>query len=155
VTEQDLAWIDGAPVVASHRYGLQAPAHVVFDRLSDVGGWAEWCGGISTIRVNGAPSGIGTMRTVWTGPVRFEERFVEWEPGHRLTFAIVGSNVPGLRSMVEDWAVAPDPSDPERSVLTIRIGVAPTGVPRPLHRALRAALTRATRGTRGIVRVFS
>ncbi len=154
LTPQDLAWVDTAPVSARHFFALAASPAQVFERLADVAGWAKWCGGISKVRLDGPSSGVGALRTVWSGPARLQERFVEWDPGVRLTFAVVTSNLPGIRSMVEDWEVTPDPTTPSGSVLKIRIGVAPIGVPRPLHRALSAGLARATRGMSGIVEEF-
>jgi hypothetical protein len=150
LTEQTLAWVDTAPVRAQHLFALPAPTSAVFDRLADVAGWATWCGGVSKVRVDGPSSGVGAVRTIWSGPARLQERFIEWQPGVRLTFAVVTANLPGIRSFVEDWAVSPDPADPSKSVLKIRIGVAPRGVPRPLHRAMSAGLVRATRGMSGI-----
>ena len=112
-------------------FTLATPTAEVFDRLADLSAWSEWCGGMKRVRIDGAASGVGALRTVWVGTTRVQERFVVWEPGHRLTFTLTGSNTPGLHSMVEDWATAADPEDPARTVLTVRVGIEAIGILRP------------------------
>jgi hypothetical protein len=93
--ERDLAWVDRAPVVITKTFTLVATTTEVFDRLADLPAWSEWCGGMKKVRIDGAASGVGTLRTVWVGATRVQERFVLWGPGHRLTFTLTGSNTPG------------------------------------------------------------
>jgi hypothetical protein len=106
------------------------------------------------VRIDGADSGVGAERTVWVGTTRVQERFLEWVPGERLTFAIVGSNTPGLGSMVEDWALAADPGDPNRTVLTVTVGVAPSGLLKFVPKLVRGIMASATKGAGGIVAKF-
>ena len=154
VTAQNRAWIPSAPVVLHKTFPLEAPPEHVFARLADIGTWSEWVGGMKKVRVDGPATGVGARRTVWVGTTRVQERFLEWEPGVRLTFAIVASNTPGLASMVEDWAVAPDPENPARSILTVTIGVEPAGFLRRLPKLVRALMERTTAGMAGIVAEF-
>jgi carbon monoxide dehydrogenase subunit G len=149
--ERDLAWVDRAPVVITKSFTLAAPTAEVFGRLADLSAWSEWCGGMKRVRIDGAASGVGALRTVWVGTTRVQERFVVWDPGHRLTFTLTGSNTPGLHSMVEDWAMAADPQDP---VLTVRVGIEAVGILRPFPDLVRAIMSGPLKGAAGITTQF-
>jgi uncharacterized protein YndB with AHSA1/START domain len=152
--ERDLAWVDRAPVLITKAFTLAAPASEVFDRLADLPAWAEWCGGMKRVRIDGAATGVGALRTVWVGATRVQERFVVWEPGHRLTFTLTGSNTPGLHSMVEDWALAPDPQDAARTVLTVRVGIEAAAILRRFPGLVRAIMAGPLKGAAGITTQF-
>ena len=155
LTAQNLAWVPTAPVVLTNVVNVNATPTQLFDRLADLGSWAEWCAGMRKVRVDGPAAGVGAVRTVWVGSTRVQERFLEWVPGERLTFALIGSNTPGLRSMVEDWAMAPDPETPGRSVMTVTIGIEPSGLLKPFPKLVRGAMSKMTKkGQDGIVTVF-
>lgn len=152
--ERDLAWVDQAPVVITKTFALAAPTTEVFGRLADLAAWSEWCGGMKRVRIDGAVSGVGALCTVWVGVTRVQERFVVWDPGHRLTFTLTGSNTPGLHSMVEDWATAPDPQDPARTVLTVRVGIEAVGILRPFPGLVRTIMSGPLKGAVGITTQF-
>jgi uncharacterized protein YndB with AHSA1/START domain len=152
--EQDLAWVERAPVVITKSFNLAAPATEVFDRLADLPAWSEWCGGMKRVRIDGPGSGVGALRTVWVGATRVQERFVVWDPGHRLTFTLTHSNTPGLHSMVEDWAVAPDPQDSACAVLTVRVGIEAVGLLRLFPGLVRAIMSGPLKGSAGITTQF-
>ena len=152
--ERDLAWVDRAPVVITKSFTLAAPTTEVFGRLANLSAWSEWCGGMKRVRIDGAASGVGALRTVWVGATRVQERFVVWDPGHRLTFTLTGSNTPGLHSMVEDWATAPDPKDPAHTVLTVRVGIEAVGILRPFPGLVRAVMSGPLKGASGITTQF-
>jgi uncharacterized protein YndB with AHSA1/START domain len=155
--ERDLAWVDRAPVLITKSFTLGAPAAEVWNRLADISTWSEWCGGMKRVRIDGPATGVGALRTVWVGATRVQERFVVWEPGHRLTFTLTGSNTPGLHSMVEDWATAPDPqnpADPSRTLLTVRVGIEAVGILRPFPGLVRALMSGPLKGTAGITTQF-
>jgi uncharacterized protein YndB with AHSA1/START domain len=151
---RDLAWVDRAPVLIEKTFTLGAPPGAVFDRLADISTWDKWCGGMKRVRVDGAASGVGALRTVWVGLTRVQERFVVWEPGARLTFTLTESNTPGLHAMVEDWAVVRDPSDPARSVLTVRVGIEADRLLRPFPGLVRAIMAGPLKGAAGITTQF-
>jgi uncharacterized protein YndB with AHSA1/START domain len=156
VTAENRAWIPTAPVVLTNQVAVNAPPEQVFNRLADIGAWADWCVGMNKVRIDSpAATGVGALRTVWVGRSRVQERFLEWVPAERLTFAIVSSNTPGLASMVEDWAVAPDPADRTRTILTVTIGVAPSGLLRHAPKPVGAIMSRLTKkGQDAIVTQF-
>jgi Polyketide cyclase / dehydrase and lipid transport len=152
--ERDLAWVDQAPVVITKTFPLSAPPNQVFDRLADLPAWTEWCGGMKRVRIDGASSGVGALRSAWVGATRVQERFVVWEPGRRLTFTMTSSNTPGLHSMVEDWALEPDPNDPARCILTIRVGIEAVRLLRPFPGLVRAVMSGPLKGAAGITSQF-
>jgi uncharacterized protein YndB with AHSA1/START domain len=152
--ERDLAWVDLAPVMLTKAFSLGAPPTEVFDRLADLAGWTEWCGGMKRVRIDGAASGVGALRTVWVGATRVQERFVDWDPGHRLTFTLTESNTPGLHSMLEDWALTPDPESPARTILTVRVGIEAVGFLRPFPGLVRAIMAGPLKGAAGITAQF-
>jgi uncharacterized protein YndB with AHSA1/START domain len=152
--ERDLDWVDTAPVVITKTFTLAAPTSEVFGRLADLAAWSEWCGGMKRVRIDGPSDGVGALRTVWVGATRVQERFVVWDPGHRLTFTLTGSNTPGLHSMVEDWATTPDPKDPDHTVLTVRVGIEAVGILRPFPGLVRAVMSGPLKGAVGITTQF-
>jgi Polyketide cyclase / dehydrase and lipid transport len=155
--ERDSAWLSQAPLVVSNEVFVPASAADVFAVLADIGNWQSWCTGVSETEVVGPlATGVGARRKVKAGGVRFEERFVTWEDGVRVTFSGLTTSAPGFRSLVEDWSVVPDPADPSKSVLTQTMGVALSGTLRPLAGALRWYLQRATRrGALGMAKHFA
>jgi hypothetical protein len=152
--ERDLAWVTQAPIVITKTFNLAAGTGEVFERLAKLVSWSEWCGGMRKVRIDGASSGVGAVRTVWVGATRVQERFVVWDPGRRLTFALTASNTPGLHSMVEDWALTPDPGDPTRSMLTVTVGIEAALLLRPFPALVRAALKGPLEGAAGITTQF-
>jgi hypothetical protein len=155
--ERDLAWLAQASLVVSNQVFVPASVLQVFAVLADIGNWHAWCPGVTEAEVVGPlPTGVGAMRKVKAGGFRFEERFVAWEDGLRVTFSGLTTSAPGFRSLVEDWSVVPDTSDPSKSVLTQTMGVALSGAVRPLTGVLRWYLQRATlRGARGMATLFA
>jgi hypothetical protein len=152
--ERDLDWVVRAPVVITKTFPLNAPTTRVFDRLADIDTWSEWCGGMKKVRVDGPASGVGALRTVWVGMTQVQEHFVVWEPARRLTFALTRSNIPGLHSMVEDWAVAPHPDDPDRTLLTVTVGIEAARLLRPFPGLVRALMAGPLKGAAGITTQF-
>jgi uncharacterized protein YndB with AHSA1/START domain len=151
--ERDLAWVARAPVVITKNFTLAASTTEVFDRLADIATGSEWCG-MKRVRIDGPASGVGAVRTVWVGVTRVKERFVAWEPAERLTFSLIESNTPGLHSMVEDWAVAPDRQNAAKTILTVKVGIEAIGLLRPFPGLVRAIMTGPLKGAAGITTQF-
>lgn len=155
--ERDGTWLTQAPLVVSNEVSIPASPAQVFAVLADIGNWHAWCTGVNeTVVVGPLTTGVGARRKAKAGGVRFEERFVAWEDGVRVTFSGLTTSAPGFRSLVEDWAVAPDLVDPTKSVLTQTMGVALRGILRPFGGVLRWYLKRATRrGALGMAKRFA
>lgn len=155
--ERDGTWLAQAPLVVSNEVPVPASADQVFAVLADIGHWDGWCTGVSeTVVVGPSTTGVGAVRKVKAGGIRFEERFVAWEDGVRVTFTGLTTSGPGLRALVEDWSVRPDPADPSKSVLTQTMGVELGGPLGALAGVLRWYLQRATRrGALGMAKRFA
>ncbi len=68
--------MDQAPVVITKTFALAATTTEVFGRLADLAARSEWCGGMKRVRIDGAVSGVGALRTVWVGVTG--SRSVSW-----------------------------------------------------------------------------
>jgi hypothetical protein len=151
-------WVTQAPVVITNTFDLPASKAQVFAVLADIDGWSAWFKGMRKIRIDGAAQGVGALRTVWVGATNVQERFVVWEPDERVTFAILRSNAPGLASMVEDWALGPDPAhpdDPARCRLTVTVGIEPARLLKPFKKLVHSLMSKAMAGGAGIASQFS
>jgi Polyketide cyclase / dehydrase and lipid transport len=155
--KRDGDWLAQAPLVVSNQVSIPASSAQVFNVLADIGNWHTWCTGVTESEVVGSvTTGIGAKRKVKAGGVRFDEIFVNWEEGVRVTFSGLTTSAPGFRSLVEDWSVAPDVADPSKSVLTQTMAVELSGMLRPVTKVLRWYLQRATRrGAQGMARHFA
>jgi hypothetical protein len=155
--ERDGIWLAQAPLVVSNQVPIPASSAQVFGVLADIGNWNTWCTGVTESEVVGSlAAGVGAKRKVKAGGVRFEEIFVNWEEGVRVTFSGLTTSAPGFRSLAEDWSVAPDLSDPSKSILTQTMGVELSGTLRPVTGVLRWYLQRATRrGALGMANHFA
>jgi hypothetical protein len=155
--ERDSSWLTEAPLVVSNEVSVPASSAQVFAVLADIGNWETWCTGVTETEVVGPlHAGVGARRKVKAGGIHFEEQFVTWEDGVRVTFSGLTTSAPGLRSLVEDWFVIPHEADPSQSVLTQTMGVALSGTFRPLTGLLRWYLQRATRrGAQGMAKHFA
>jgi Polyketide cyclase / dehydrase and lipid transport len=155
--EEDGSWLVRAPLVVSNAVPVPASPVQVFAVLADIGNWHTWCTGVTETEIVGPlTTGVGAKRSVKAGGIRFEEVFVNWEEGERVTFSGLTASAPGFRSLVEDWSVSPDPADSSKSVLTQTMGVALGGALRPVSGVLRWYLQRATRrGALGMAKHFA
>jgi uncharacterized protein YndB with AHSA1/START domain len=146
-----MGWADEAAVRVVRDVELPAAPDEVFAVLADHAGWPRWFTGMRDVTIDGAAAGVGALRTVSVPPARVQERFLVWDPGARLVFNIVGSNLPGLRAMAEDWRLEPTAGGTR---LTIDIAVDPT-MPLRLARGVVERVTRrSTAGATGIRTMF-
>jgi carbon monoxide dehydrogenase subunit G len=152
VQERDASWPATAPIQIKRRLRVPAPQGAVFSVLADLSSWSEWFTGMRRVRIDRPSQGVDALRTVWIGATRVQERFLIFDPDSRLTFAIVGSNLPGLSAMVEDWRLSPAGSETE---LDIVIGVEAKGPLRWLPGLVRFAVARSTRGATDSVAHFA
>jgi uncharacterized protein YndB with AHSA1/START domain len=151
--EQSAEWVPQAPIQVVATLDLSAPPERVFEVLSDTGGWANWYKGMRKVRVDGPASGVGALRTVWVGATSVQERFLVWEPGQRMTFVITSMNIPGVRSMVEDWVLTPG-SSAGTTRLTTTIAVEASGPLRAVPKLVHKMMASATKGSAGLATQF-
>ena len=103
--ERDGSWLALAPLVVSNEVSVPASSTHVFAVLADIANWHTWCTGVTETDVVGPlTTGIGAKRKVKAGGIRFEEVFVNWEDGVRVTFSGLTMSAPGFRSLVEEWS---------------------------------------------------
>jgi hypothetical protein len=153
VPEQDGSFLERAPIRVGASTVVPASPAQVFEVLADVGGWASWHTKIRKVQVAPGPSsGVGTQRSVWVGPTRVDERFSVWEPGLRLQFVILGSNLPGFAGFVEEWSLSPEG---DGTKLTAVLGASLASWMRPLQGVVRSILEGAAGGVEGIRSQFS
>jgi uncharacterized protein YndB with AHSA1/START domain len=152
--ERPADWVPQAPITVRRSLPIAATPDEVWDVLADLGGWSEWCGGMKRVRIDGAATGVGALRTVWVAGSRVQERFLVWEPGQRMTFVLLSSTLPGLAAMVEDWALSPDPGAGGGTRLDITLGIEAAGFLRHFPGVVRWVLARSTRGAAGITARF-
>ena len=148
----DPDWLTRAPVRIARELHLEASPAAVFAVLCDHASWPSWFKGMRRTRVDGAAAGAGALRTVWVGATRVQERFLVWEPDARLSFAVVASNVPGLRAMLEDWRLEPETGG---SKLSITIGTEGAGIFAHAPGLVKAVVAASTTGAAGITSVFT
>jgi hypothetical protein len=152
VGERDASWPATAPIRVERQLRVPASPSEVFSLLDDLSSWSAWYTGMRRVRIDGPAQGVGALRTVWIGATRVQERFLIVEPDHRLTFAIVRSNLPGLSAMVEDWRISPDGSGTQ---LDIVVGIQAKGPLRWLPGLVRFVVARSTRGAADLVAHFA
>ena len=150
--ERSPGWSDQAPIQIRNEVYLPASPERVFEVLADSPRWTTWFKGMRRVRIDGAATGVGALRTVWVGPTRVQEHFIGWEPGRRITFHVVRSSSPGLRVMVEDYRIAPKG---DGSTLSITIGLEAKGPFRLAPGLVRLIVGRLTSGALGITDAFS
>lgn len=151
VKERTSEWIARAPLRVEQAFVVNAAPSTVFGVLSDDVSWPVWYAGITKVRVTNGRVGEGAQRTVWFGPARVDERVVLFEEPCRISYAVVASNVPGLKSLVTDWRVVPLSAGQSR--LMVCVGIECAGALRYVTPLLHPVLRRATRGASGIARI--
>jgi hypothetical protein len=77
---------------------LEAPIEHVFELISDHGAYSTNFRGITSSEVitagEPAPNGLGAVRSIASGPVRFEEEITSFEPPTRMDYLIREVNAP-------------------------------------------------------------
>jgi uncharacterized protein YndB with AHSA1/START domain len=76
---------------------IEAPPEAVFDVLADHANYDRFRGiRRSELVQEGepAPNGVGALRRIWVGPLRFDEEITAYERPSRLDYLIVRLNVP-------------------------------------------------------------
>ena len=87
---------------------IPASAARTFEILSTGEGQREWFQDFVAVRwTSSPPHGVGATREIELKMMSVKERFLVWEPGRRLTFAIDAITVPLVQGMVEDMQLEP------------------------------------------------
>jgi hypothetical protein len=143
----------GLPITYTDVVEVPASTEELFGVLAEIGSWDRWFTGMRRVRIDGPASGVGALRTVWVGATSVQERFDVWEENTRLVLTMTKSNLPGLRSMAEEWRI--EPNGESASTLTITVGIAPRLALAPQRALVRAGAHGATKGGANIVSMFA
>jgi uncharacterized protein YndB with AHSA1/START domain len=76
---------------------IQAPAERVFELIADHANYDRFraiTGSELVSEGDPPPNGVGAMRRIRVGPIRFEEEITAYEPSSRLDYLIVRLNLP-------------------------------------------------------------
>jgi uncharacterized protein YndB with AHSA1/START domain len=146
---ETLAFTATAPLRITATREVGAAPDRVFEVLADAASWPEWFPGLSQARwTSDAPHGVGSTREVQVGPLRVAEEFIVWEPGERIGFTFVSTNLPGTRAGVEVAELVPVRGGRTRVAYTMALE--PVGVPArlaaPLSPVARTAIGRGLAG---------
>jgi hypothetical protein len=100
--------------VVDPSFARTAPQTVVLERqipaspaelwrvLSDNSSWMSWFPGMSFCTTTSEPmTGLGSTRTVKVGPLVADEHFILWEPESAWGFAVIRTNIPVAKRMLE------------------------------------------------------
>jgi uncharacterized protein YndB with AHSA1/START domain len=113
---------------------IACPPEDVWAVLADFGGISRWAPNVDhSCLTTSQREGAGAVRRVQVGRNALLERVVEWEPGERLAYAIVGLP-PVVRAAVNTWSLEAD-SGATRVTLRTRVD---TGPRPPQHLVARA-----------------
>jgi uncharacterized protein YndB with AHSA1/START domain len=102
----DLDFIERAPDRFVHEAEVSGTPERVFEALSGPA-FEAWFSDMGRFEwKTRGPHGQGSIREVRTSFTAVRERFVAWEPGQRLAFAIDAMSVPFATQMLEDFQLA-------------------------------------------------
>jgi uncharacterized protein YndB with AHSA1/START domain len=101
---------------------FDAPLERVWARYTDHRGWSRWAGiGRVTLAREGRPEpdGVGCVRVIGPGPFAVHEEVLEFEPPHRMVYALTEGLVP-IRNHRGEVTFAPLPAGGTRVVWRCR-----------------------------------
>ncbi|MGZ3449822.1 MAG: SRPBCC family protein [Polyangiales bacterium] len=141
----ELSFIDRAPSRIENEILVFAPAARVFDVLAG-DGLHEWLEPLVECRwTSPTPYGVGTTREIVLdvmklGPgsvtaMAVKERFLAWDRGKRLAFAVEAVTMPLVKQMIEEMTLEKRGED--KTLLRYRVHYAPTTVVRAIHPIVR------------------
>ncbi|MEU1619823.1 SRPBCC family protein [Streptomyces sp. NPDC005722] len=101
----DLGFLASAPLRLVFAADASAPPEAVHAALAeDTEGWTAWFDAVTAA----VPTTGGRTIGLRAG-VRFEETVLADEPPRRFAYRADATNVPGLRALLEEWALSPTP----------------------------------------------
>lgn len=146
---ETVAFTATAPLRITATREVGADPEAVFAALADAASWPAWFPGLDEARwTSPAPHGVGATREVKVGPLRVAEEFIVWDPGERIGFTFVSTNLPGTRAGVEIAELVPVRGG--RTRVSYTMALEPVGLParlaRPVAPVARLAIGRGLAG---------
>lgn len=101
-----------APARTVQVIDVPVPAEKLWAALTADDAVVSWGPGATKVRwVGERPLGVGTVRELTIGGVAtVRELFYRWDEGHRKSFAVTESTLPGIRRIAEDYLVETTPT---------------------------------------------
>ena len=106
--DEDLTFLDDAPIRQIHIADLNLPAAQVFDNLANrAESWPRWFAVVRKCHYEeGPPFGVGARRRIaLRGGILARETVLAWDTNTRFAFRVNEINLPGIRAFIEDWTV--------------------------------------------------
>lgn len=100
----DVDFATSGPRHTTLRQPIAKPADALFRCLVDGPAWNEWLG-IDVEWTSPEPFGIGTTRTVKSGPATIDEYFLAWEEGRRMCFRFERCSLLPVSAFAEDYVI--------------------------------------------------
>lgn len=138
---QDLRFVDRAPNKLEFTAVVPAPPARVFEILSTAERQREWFQDFVADRwTSPPPHGVGSTREIELKMLSVKERFLAWEEGKRLAFAVDAITIPLVKAMLEDMQL--EPSGEGSTRLAWRVYYRPSLAMRLVHPVGRAIFGR-------------
>ncbi|SDW29094.1 SRPBCC family protein [Marinobacter mobilis] len=147
-TPAHLDYLDRAPYKEVNVVDLPATPEQVFAVFKDGEAWPKWFHVIDKVTwTSPEPYGVGTTRTVHLGPLKADEYFFNWEENRRFSFYFSATNLPFMKTLVEDYLLEAKGPNTTRFTYTVAYEPAlPLKLSGPVGRAILArSFKRASR----------
>lgn len=103
----DSMFADTSPFQLRNEATISATPGQVFDAITQ--SMEEWFADIRGIEwTSSAPHGAGSTRIVRLKALSVKERFVNWVPGKRITYAMDSISIPLVKQLMGDVHLTPD-----------------------------------------------
>lgn len=120
----DRSFLNQAKVKEVNTVVLPVSAERAFAVFRDAAAWPKWFGGLDKVQWTSAePFGVGTTRRVWLGPLRVDEYFFDWVDNQRFAFYFTATNLPFVKTLVEEYQL--DPLGDDRCCFTYTVAYDP------------------------------
>jgi uncharacterized protein YndB with AHSA1/START domain len=142
--DQDLTFVEPAPVRIETSAVVRAPRQAVWDVLVDHRAWTEWFGpSLSRCEPTSATEiGVGSTRMVaLKGGVEVHERFIAWDEPELWAFTGTGMKPAAFEALVERVRI--DPLGDHHCRVTYTMALTPARWLRPMVPLLRAGVRKS------------
>lgn len=151
--DEDLSFLDRAPIVARAEVEVDAPPDRIWPALVDAEAWIEWFAGVKDAHYTSTePHGVGSTRFVHVKSLKANEEVLACDENERFAFRVCDVNQPALAAVVEEVTLEPSG---EATTVVYRQAVELAGWARPaapmIRRQLQGALGKGLAGLPGWV----
>ncbi len=147
--DEDLGFLERAPVVAQREIVIAAPPADVWPAIADVTAWVEWFKGTRAAHYTSAePIGVGSTRFLKVFTLQVNEVLLAYEADHRYAYGVREANLPVFRAIVEELTLTPEGEGSTRVRFRQAVELAPALklLGPVVRRQFEAALGRGLRG---------